>query len=533
MEAKWPFFLLTVFLLFCLGFTVMNLERTTVVANWSLRRCELPIMVASGFFKPDSDPRSKTDFAADNFEFCMKKVIDNFLDLLMKPINALFGQHLDVASSAMGALSGVRQIAQKLYTAFMDYLGQYFKKFNVAIFEMSRIVQYIRMAVNRASAIAISTIYSGLSLFRGMINSIQVVIRVVLIICGIMLAIIIILWFILFPVIPIILGTLAAVIAVVMAMAGILGSQLQSDAESKKSGFCFAEGSKIVTINAEGKQECVPVERIVLGQSLGSNAGTITAIIKMDGSGIPMYNLEGIYVSESHLVKGINGIWTSVGEDPRAVKTAFTSPILYCFNTTSNNVPIQGTNDVILFRDWEEIGNEDETGQYQWNEMVSTMLNETHYEGDWRGACKTDWKKDVKAECEVALMAKDILVKTMRGFVPIRSIRLLQEDVVDRNGKPQKVRGLVYGTVENATDNRKWISECYEFENAQWRKKPSSVLHGSSIIEGMSLITESGEFVIWDETQQKERFIRDFTEVGYDTIHETYAFVEARLRIRE
>ena len=461
----------------------------------------------------------------------MKKVIDNFLDLLMKPVNALFGQHLDVASSAMGALSGIRQIAQKLYTAFMEYLSQYFKKFNVAIFEMSRIVQYIRMAVNRASAIAISTIYSGISLFRGMINSIQVVIRVVLIICGIMLAIIIILWFILFPVIPIILGTLAAVIAVVMAMAGILGSELQRDAESKKGGFCFAEGSKVVATDAEGKEQFIPVEQIILGQSLG-NHGTVTAIIKMDGTGIPMYNLQGIYVSGSHLVKGIDGIWKSVAEDPRATKTAFTSPILYCFNTTSNNIPIKGSQSTLLFRDWEEIGNEDEKGQYDWNEMVATMLNKERFcPGYW--ICSEEWKFDGKADCEVALMAKDVLVKTLRGFIPIRSIRFLQDDILDKEGKPHRVRGIVYGTVENARENGKWISECYEFENAQWRKKPSSVVQGTTRIEGMSLITESGEFIIWDEIQQKERFLRDFTEVGYDTIHETYAFVEARLRIRE
>lgn len=528
MEAKWPFFLLTFVLFLCLGFTIVGLERTTVMANWPIRRCDLPVMAAAGFFKPDLDPRSKSEYAVDNFEFCMKKIIDTFLDVLMKPVNALFGQHLGVAEAVTTALSNIRQIATTLYNAFMEYVGQYFKKFNFAIFEMSRIVQYIRMAMNRASAIAISMVYSGLSLFRGMINSIQVVIRVVLIICGIMLAIIIILWFILFPVIPIILGTLVAVISVVMAMAGILGSELSSQAESQRGGFCFATGSKIVTKDAEGKETVTPVEKIVLGQELGSNAGKITAIIKMDGSGISMYNLQGIYVSGSHLVKGEDGIWKSVAEDPRAVKTSLISPILYCFNTSSNNIPL-ATQDgsSILFRDWEEIGNEDTEGQYKWNEMIMTMLNTHQY------CPNTDWKEDVKAECEVALVAKDVLVKTLRGFVPIRSIRLLQDGILDRNGKSHTIRGLVYGTVEDAIDNGKWISECYEFENAQWRKKPSSVIKGLDVIEGMSLITESGEFVIWDEVQQKERFIRDFTEIGYDDIHKTYAFVEARLRIIE
>jgi len=46
----------------------------------------------------------------------------------------------------------------------------------------------------------------------------------------------------------------------------------------------------------------------------------------------------------------------------------------------------------------------------------------------------------------------------------------------------------------------------------------------------MTLMTERGEFMIWNEAKQREQCIRDFTEVGYQTIHETYPFVEARLR---
>jgi hypothetical protein len=52
---------------------------------------------------------------------------------------------------------------------------------------------------------------------------------------------------------------------------------------------------------------------------------------------------------------------------------------------------------------------------------------------------------------------------------------------------------------------------------------------GEETIQGMSLITDDGEFTIWDEVLQKEVTVRDFTEVGYQSIHETYSFVAARL----
>ena len=50
---------------------------------------------------------------------------------------------------------------------------------------------------------------------------------------------------------------------------------------------------------------------------------------------------------------------------------------------------------------------------------------------------------------------------------------------------------------------------------------------------GITLITDSGDFIIWDDDFKKEIIVRDFTEIGYDCIHETYSFVEARLRITE
>jgi predicted ATPase len=46
---------------------------------------------------------------------------------------------------------------------------------------------------------------------------------------------------------------------------------------------------------------------------------------------------------------------------------------------------------------------------------------------------------------------------------------------------------------------------------------------GSDAQAGRHLITESGTF------QTEQGLVRDFTEVGYDRIHETYSFVADRL----
>jgi len=525
MESKWPFMMITFGLLFALGLTIANLEKTAVMNNWTDRRCDLPVIAAASFFKPDTDPRSGTTFATDNFEFCMKTTVEKFIAFFMAPVNALFGKQVNVAGDAMNSLQSIRNIAKTVYDAFLSYLDQYYRKFNASVFEMSRVVQYLRMAMNRANAIAVSMIYSGISMFRAMINSIQYIIKVVMIICGIMLAIIIILWFILFPVIPIILATLAAIVSAVLAFSGILSSSIQAEAQDKMGGFCFSEGAPILVQGKDGKDEIKRADNIQLGDELSSGGGRITSIILMDGKDIPLYNIKGIFVSGSHLVKGTDGEWKSVSEDERAVRSESRSPVIYCFNTTSNSIPIQSNDsEIIWFRDWEEIKNDDINGQFMWNYLISKILHrDTNYNA---------WKSNLTPHCEIAVVGKEMRVKTKDGFVPIWKLSVPFGSVVDRNGKEQKILGIVHSEIEQSKErNGTWHTELYVWEDGAWIKSKNTVCRGTDVIHGMTLITESGEFAIWDEQTKQEKWIRDFTEVGYDRIHETYSFVEARLRM--
>jgi hypothetical protein len=526
MESKWPFMMIVLGLLFGLGYTISTMEKTAVMSNWKDRQCELPVMVGASFFKPESDSRTSSEFAIQNFEFCIKTFVDTFVEWMMMPIQTIFGKHVDAAGQAMNGLDAIRKMTERMYREFVSYLEIYFSKFTSSVFEMNRIVQHIKMAMQRINAIAMSFIFSGISFFRAMINAVQLVIKVVLIICGIMVAIIILLWFILFPVIPIILAALGMIIYSIYPFRGILSPGLQSDAEDKKGVFCFAEGALVSILDEQGQPSTCPVEKIKMGQMLGEGTGRITAIVEMRGDDVPLYSIEGILVSGSHLVKGTDGYWKSVAMDERAVRTTHASPIIYCFNTTSNCVPLLTTNQTpILFRDWEEIGNEDDKGQFMWNYLVSKILNkEANY---------PLWKEDVRLHCETPLMGKNVLVKTNRGWLSISAISW-DTILVDRNGKGQHVLGKIVGEVDDATESDgSWCTEQYEERNSIWRKSNSTVKAGMDIIRGWNLMTETGEMVIWDKKRETEVIIRDFTEVGCDNINKTYEFVDARLRMVE
>jgi hypothetical protein len=523
MDAKWPFMLIAFGLLFALGLTISSLEKASVMRNWDKRRCELPVTFASMFFKPDWDPRSKSDFAKDNFEFCMGQYVENFMKLLMAPINAIFGKHANLAGSAIDMVSTIRNLATTLMNTLMGFLDTYFRKFNASIYEMSRIIQYLRMAMRRANGMVVNMLYTGLTMFRGLLNTIQFVIKVILIICGIMLAIIIILIFVLFPFIPMILTVLGAIIATVLILVMVISGAVGSEASSDRSGFCFAENTKIV-VKENGKDMQKLVSEIKVGDEL-SNCGKVTAVIKMNGKDVQLYNINGIIVSGSHLVLGTDNIWKSVSSDERAKKINSTSNILYCFNTTSHNVPVY-SNDlqgVILFRDWEEIPDNDELGQYTWIYTILSTLN--------KNSNYAKWKDGLQVSSEVPIMGMGVMVKTVNGFIEVSKLSI-DDKVLDRNGDEQDVLGVVYGEVEGIENmNGKWNTELYELREGIWVKGEATVRKGVGNACGITLITETGEIIIWDEIAKKEKIVRDFTEIGYKEIHKTYPLVASRLRL--
>jgi hypothetical protein len=524
MDAKWPFMLIVFGLLFALGLIISTLERSSVMKNWDKRRCELPVTIASMFFKPDSDPRSKSDFAKDNFNFCMGQYVDNFMKILLTPINAVFGKHTNLAGSAIDMISTIRNLATTLMNTLSEFLDTYYRKFNASVYEISRIIQYLRMAMRRANGVVINMLYTGLTMFRGLLSTIQFVIKVILIICGIMLAIIIILIFVLFPFIPMILSVLGAIVSTVLILAMYVSNTIGNEASSDSSGFCFSEKTYII-VNENGKNIKKSVNEIKIGDKLGNNYGKITAIIKMNGKNIQLYDINGIIVSGSHLILGTDNIWKSVASDERSIKVNDTSNILYCFNTTTHNIPVYSDklNSIITFRDWEEIPDDDEFGQYTWvYTILSTLNNNSNY---------LKWNKGLKVSSEVPLMGIAVNVKTKRGFIELSKLSM-NDKILDREGKEQEILGVIYGEIENVEyNNDKWNTELYELKDNIWIKGHSNIKNGKENVCGITLITETGEIIIWDEIEKKEKIVRDFTEIGYKEIHKTYPLVASRLRL--
>ena len=143
----------------------------------------------------------------------------------------------------------------------------------------------------------------------------------------------------------------------------------------------------------------------------------------------------------------------------------------------------------------------------------------------------TKWKNGLYSYSDIPLVGSNTKVKTASGFVEISQLSLFGY-VLDGSGKEQSILGIVETEVEDINDeDGKWHTELYEYKDNVWIKGQSTVKDGSSSAVGATLITESGEFIIWDEVEKKEKIVRDFTDIGHKEIHKTYPMVASRLRL--
>jgi hypothetical protein len=340
--------------------------------------------------------------------------------------------------------------------------------------------------MQKAHAIVLSTLFQGMTMIVGIDNSMKFVQKVVLIMMGIIVGLIILLFVVLIPFIPlIILPTIA-----------ILGSA----AGGMAGAFCFSETTRITKKDG---QTC-RIDALNIGDIL-EDGSEVEGILFFDGKGVDLYQLGSVKVSADHLVFYTPlQTWISVKDHPDSVHI-ISEPLLVCLNTSTRNIPING----YIFRDWEEIPPNRPDLDTQWNRMIAAKLGTTNlHDAQEYPILAPYWSVKVKDT----------------GLIFLSDVRL-GDEILDSTGTYTCVLGIFYGE-EDVAPERFWYSNSIWWnDTGRWQQKPREKKHVSR--KGIHLITESGTFAIFNNDSMFE--IRDFTEIGYKRIDETYEWMKKNL----
>jgi hypothetical protein len=456
-------------------------------------------MFAASYFKPDQDPRTPGEFATDNFSFCIKSLVHDVMEVVMAPFMEVFSGQASSTNVITEMMNGIREIITALYDAFLSFIEPFLMKFMAITFQFGIKMQHIRAAFRRVSAMALSTVFTGLTFIKGIQNAIDLVIKIVMIILIILVVLVILLFFILFPFIPIILAVISVIVAVGTA-------SVAASAGGMKGTFCFEPSTRIVLASGASVQ----IRDLTLGTVLQGGA-VVTESMKFDGSTSPLYLLNGIFVSGSHLVQGTDGAWQSVLNDPRAVPTGYTVPVLYCLNTSTHTIPVlERGGGTVLFRDWEEMKEDDDEAHRGWNALVSSLLG---------GVSDSSDEPDERP----CLLDPSLQVLSMtRGLLPIEKVEMGELLYLDHGGAvTTKVLGLIQGDTQGRAESG-WMTSCIVQQTSGW-VRTTTLASGSSAVRGGHLVTDTGLLRLFTSTGPL--LIRDMTETGIHQIHTTYDFV--------
>jgi hypothetical protein len=478
-----------------------------VKANWAERRCEPGVMFAGFMYRPDGHPSSATAFAADNFQFCMKSLVQTIINEIMHPIYKLFGGVIAGAKSAGSSLNSVRSILGNVAKGFTDMLQGFMGVYQRGMMQALRTGAMLKMAYNRMLGIVLSVFYAGLSTFFAGLNMMSFVIKVVMIILGILLALVIILIFVLFPYMPIIMTVIAILVAAVATFTGIIGAEIYDMAD----GFCFA-GDSLVKMN-DGTSK--PISEINIGDVLWKG-GAVNGTLKFSGADVALFNYKGIKVSGEHLVHHENLRWMKIIQTgaPSCGKEEF----IYSLVTDNNRIPILGeSGETINFADWEEFS--DDSILREWHAYVQDALK---IPGKLR-----------RSPSGPAHLAGKVMVQRADQYIPVSSVKI-GDLINDYNCQENQYRNTkvigIYETNEYA--NRTLSEGVWKWCGHYWSQGNVRESGFRGLIdEGKRyhLITSTGTFAVNLGDSSFEYLIRDFTEMGVTNLKNTSSAVVAAL----
>lgn len=489
-----------------LAFMIASTDIEAIKGNWDKRRCEVPIQLSAYLFKPDSDPRTPSQFASDNFTFCTKEVVNSVLQAAFAPLYAVAGQQTNTIDSLQGPLNSVRGMLANAKNTFSNYMDKQYRQFSAITVLATKTWQHLLFAMGRVQAMVLSFVYIGLSLSATVQMTLQFILKVISIFIGILAALIILLFFILFPFMPIILSMIVVLTSMGLASAGMAGA------------FCIDPEATIQMADGSSK----PLKDIKLGdklQSMTHRDGTnvVEGVLRVDATSEPLVVLDGVLLSKSHRVY-YKQEWILAHQHPDAIATTQVLSELICLNTSEHCVPVIGLRGYLYAGDWEEVDTEE--GRRAWINWVHLKLNGGHHTPSLYPTA-------------VPLASPELKVhKEGSGWVPIKTVQV--GDSIYGNGHFTKVKGVYSGQLQTdeVPTNPEWISDgvWIRREGRFWSPTASGIQDsedGEKTINGLYLVTEDGCMTIYRNGQHV--LVRDFTEVGMASIEQSYSMLDTFL----
>lgn len=355
------FILITFFVFLVFSYCKIMQSKEAVADDWINQRCKPQNMLFAGLVKPQE---GKTAFETtnENFQFCLQSILTNTAGFATEPLQYMVQALTQVFSTFADSIQQTREIVNNTRNNIRTFAEDVLNRILNVMIPIQKMFIALMDTFQKIQGTMTASLYTMLGSYYTLQSLMGAILEMIVKILVALVVVIVGLWAV--PVSWPMAASMSAVFASIAVPLSVIIYFMSEVMHIKTSAIpklrCFDENTVVPLSNGHSKY----IKDIRLGDSLLSS-GKVTALIKVTAENLDMYCLNGILVSESHVVK-YGEKWISVRDHPQATKIqGYDKPYLYCLNTSSKQIVLNGT----VFTDWDEVY--DETLDILFGELCS------------------------------------------------------------------------------------------------------------------------------------------------------------------
>ena len=326
--------------------TMINVQ--PIIDDWPNQRCKPTIIPFAGLINRPSG-MTASEYTSENFTYCTQNILKNLTGFAVKPLTFVTNSLQDVANKIQGSIQNIRGMFDKVRTSMQAVTEEIMGRLMNVMIPLMQIIISFKDLVGKIQGTMTAGLFTTLGSYytlKSLMGAIAQFIINILIALSVMIA--------MFWAVPFTWGAAIAntsiFVALSVPMAIILSFMVNvlkiNTNYSIPKIKCFDKNT-LLTMNDGSQKKIINIE---VGDILAEN-NKVTAKIKVATEGSIIYNLNGIIVSNSHIVLH-NNKWIPVSQHPNAFKCeTYDEDYLYCLNTTQKIIKIKD----IIFTDWDEL----------------------------------------------------------------------------------------------------------------------------------------------------------------------------------
>lgn len=347
--------LVTIIILFILLYSIFMQQKQEIYADWNNNRCKAKYIPIAGFIAAP-EGQSINDYTMENFQYCLNSQATATAGYLLQPVTFMLSSLITLVSNTWTAINSMRGMFASFRENVSGFVKEIMGKLLNVITPITSIIIAFLDSLQKTQGVMVTGLFSIISIYNAMESAIGATLEFMTKLLIILLGVIAVLWLI--PGIGWIsalsLSSVYIGFSIILSVMIILVSIIFNTPPirmSIKNPFkhCFDKNVLFKMENGQSKT----IQDIIVGDIL-ENGIKVTAKMKLDVSNSRMFDIRGIIVSESHIVKYGNK-WIPIKDHLEAVEIFdYSEPYLYCLNTNSKIIELNG----LVFTDWDEVYDE-------------------------------------------------------------------------------------------------------------------------------------------------------------------------------